>query len=52
MSKPPIIRNGIFDKNNWWYVCPYCNEPIDHNEKKCRWCGKEINWDKKDGEQE
>lgn len=46
MNKSPIIKHAIFDKNHDWFRCPYCNEPIEYKEKKCRRCHEEISWDK------
>lgn len=47
----PETAHNIFDKNSRLYICPTCNEPLERNQDKCRWCGQPLKWDK-EGEKE
>lgn len=48
MSKPEI-EEGIDDVGTWWYRCPICHDELEYKQKKCGYCGENIDWD---GEQE
>ena len=26
----------------WWYVCPECRGPVDHQDNFCRHCGQKL----------
>ena len=32
------------DDDTWYYGCGACHEAIDHKDKFCRHCGREVKW--------
>ena len=44
--KPEIggNTNGTIG-TTWFYICGACNRAIDHSDKFCRHCGREVQWD-------
>ena len=45
-AQPKTFKTGVPDGHiSWWFVCGFCEYPIDYQDRFCRCCGRPVKWD-------